>query len=76
MHAKGLTLHVVFMLIPLLHNIERERHGGILCRIASLVDEHLLKPLFDERKFTFSDIGSAHKYLESGAATGKVIVTM
>ena len=28
MHNKGLTLHVVFMLIPMLHDIGRERHGA------------------------------------------------
>jgi NADPH2:quinone reductase len=76
MHAKGLSLHVVFMLIPLLHNIERERHGNILRQIATLVDENNLKPLIDEHKFTIADIASAHKHLESGAAIGKVIVTM
>jgi NADPH2:quinone reductase len=76
MYAKGLTLHVVFMLIPLLHNIERERHGNILRQIAALVDENKLKPLIDGHKFTMTDIASAHKHLESGAALGKVIVTM
>ncbi|MGD8939895.1 MAG: zinc-dependent alcohol dehydrogenase family protein [Gammaproteobacteria bacterium] len=76
MHAKGLTLHVVFMLIPMLYNMGRERHGAILRQIATLVDEHKLKPLIDEQKFNVTDIALAHKYLESGAAIGKVIVTM
>ena len=75
MHAKGLTLHVVFMLIPLLHNLGRDHHGNILRRIASLVDENKLKPLIDEHKFTVADIAAAHKYLESGAAIGKIVVT-
>jgi len=76
MHAKGLTLHVVFMLIPMLHNIGRERHGAILRQVADLVDENKLKPLIDEQKFKIADIAQAHKHLESGAAIGKVIVTM
>jgi NADPH2:quinone reductase len=76
MHAKGLTLHVVFMLLPLLYNVGRERHGHILRQIAALVDENILKPLIDEKKFNIADIASAHKYLDSGAAIGKVIVTM
>ncbi|WP_455210120.1 zinc-binding dehydrogenase, partial [Kaarinaea lacus] len=75
MHAKGLTLHVVFMLIPMLHNIGRERHGNILRQVAALVDANKLKPLIDQQKFSFADIASAHKYFESGAAIGKVIVT-
>ena len=76
MHAKGLTLHVVFMLIPMLHNIGRERHGAILRKLAALVDANKLKPLIDEQKFNIADIDLAHKHLESGAAIGKVIVTM
>jgi NADPH2:quinone reductase len=76
MHAKGLTLHVVFMLIPMLYNMGRERHSAILRQIATLVDVHKLKPLIDEQKFNVTDIALAHKYLESGAAIGKVIVTM
>jgi NADPH2:quinone reductase len=75
MHAKGLTLHVVFMLIPLLHDIGRERHGEILRQIATLVDENKLKPLIDEHIFSVTDISAAHKYLESGAAVGKIVVT-
>lgn len=76
MHAKGLTLHVVFMLIPLLHNLGRERHGDILRQIASLVDVKHLKPLIDQRQYRLADIAAAHKCLESGAAVGKVIVTI
>ena len=76
MHSKGLTLHVVFMLIPMLHDIGRERHGAILRQMAALVDENMLKPLIDSQNFSMSDISLAHKYLESGAAIGEVIVTM
>ena len=32
-HIKGLSLHVVFMLIPMIHNKGREMHGAILKEI-------------------------------------------
>lgn len=75
MHAKGLSLHVVFMLIPMLHNVGRERHGEILAEAAHLVDTGKLQPLIDPKRFTFAEVGKAHDYLEQGKATGKVVLT-
>lgn len=37
-HFKGLSLHVVFMLIPMLYNHQREEHGTILAKLAGIVD--------------------------------------
>lgn len=74
MHYKGLTLHVVFMLIPMLHDEGRERHGEILREVAALVDAGRLRPLLDTGRYTLADIGAAHARLESGAAVGKVVV--
>jgi len=34
LHAKGLTLHLVFILLPLLSGINRAHHGWILRQIA------------------------------------------
>ena len=72
-HLRGLSIHVVFMLIPLLHGVGRERHGRILAEVADLVDAGQLRPLIDARRFTFDTIGGAHAYAESGKATGKVL---
>jgi NADPH2:quinone reductase len=71
MHRKGLSLHIVLMPNPLVHNIGRERHGEILTEVATLVDKGLVKPLID-RVFPFSEVGASHQYLESGVAVGKV----
>jgi len=73
MHMKGLSLHAVFMLIPMLHDVGRERHGAILREVAQLVDAGRLRPLIDSR-FPLARAGDAHARLESGAATGKVLV--
>ena len=73
-HFKGLSLHVVFMLIPMLHNHKREEHGVILKHMAEIVDSGALKPVVDEKHFSLEDIGQAHARLESGKAMGKIVV--
>ncbi len=74
LQSKSASLHVVFMLLPLLCNIQRERHGEILKRIATLVDKEILKPLINAQQFSFEDVGNAHALLESGKAMGKVVI--
>lgn len=73
-HFKGLSLHVVFMLIPMLHNHKREEHGHILSEIASIVEAGKMKPILDDEKFTLEEVGKAHARLESGMAMGKIVV--
>lgn len=75
-HFKGLSLHVVFMLIPMLHNHKREQHGEILAKLASIVDAGHLTPVVDEQHFDLQDVGKAHDYLASGQAMGKVVVSI
>lgn len=74
LHMRGVSLHLVFMLIPLLHNTERQRHGKILEQAASLVDAGRLRPMIDAASFSFDQIGEAHAYAESGEQAGKVLV--
>jgi NADPH:quinone reductase len=76
MKSKGLSLHVVFMLIPIIKNQGREAHGKILSQIANIVDEGKLKPLIDPHQFTLETISDAHTLLESGKAQGKVVVAI
>ncbi len=71
-HAKGLTLHVVYMLIPMLYAVGRARHGKILSELAKLVDSGRIRPLLDSKSFYFTEISQAHEYAESGQAIGKV----
>ncbi len=76
MHLKNLSLHVIFMLIPMLHNIGRERHGVILDRLAALVRRGQVRPLLDQREFELADIAEAHRHAESGQAVGKVTLAV
>ena len=73
-HFKGLSLHVVFMLIPMLHNHKREEHGKILKSIAQIIEADALKPVLDEERFNLEEVGKAHVRLESGKAMGKVVI--
>ncbi|MEL7025010.1 MAG: zinc-dependent alcohol dehydrogenase family protein [Pseudomonadota bacterium] len=73
-HFKGLSIHVVFMLIPMLHNHKREAHGAILAKLSEIVDAGALQPLLDETQFGLADVGQAYERLISGQAVGKVVV--
>ena len=56
-HGKGLSLHVVFMLLPLLTGRGRAHHGEILRRLAGLVDGGRIRPVLDPEIFPFSRVG-------------------
>lgn len=73
-HFKGLSLHIVFMLIPMLYNHKRGKHGAILTKLAEIVEAGGLKPLLDESDYKLEDIGKAYTRLSSGQATGKVVI--
>jgi len=74
MHFKGLSLHIIFMLIPMIYNQGREVHGQILKQLAEIVEAGGLRPVLDEQQFGFADVAKAHDRLTSGQATGKVVI--
>ena len=73
-HFKGLSLHVVFMLIPMLHNYKREQHAATLQSLAQFVEASGLTPVLDETGYSLEQAGEAHARLESRQAMGKVII--
>lgn len=75
-HFKGLSLHVVFMLIPMLHNTGRQVHGQQLGELAQIVDSGSLRPLLDEHTFDLSQVGEAYDHLISGNAVGKIVISV
>ena len=76
LHAKALSLHVVFMLIPLLENLGREDHGRIMREIAALAENGKVRPLVDPARFGLEQLPDAFRHLESGQALGKVVVDL
>lgn len=75
-HFKGLSLHVVFMLIPMIHDVGRQTHGDILRTLADLADNGALKPIVDEQTFGWADVGAAYAHLKNGSAIGKVVLEL
>jgi len=73
-HFKGLSLHVVFMLIPMLHNHKREEHSQILKSLAEIADAGGLKPVIDEKSYSLEQVGEAYTRLESRQAMGKIVI--
>lgn len=73
-HLKGLSLHVVFMLIPMLHNHGRQTHQNILADLARISDAGAYKPLLDRSDFHITEVAQAHQHLLSGQAMGKIVL--
>ncbi|MDN2481203.1 zinc-dependent alcohol dehydrogenase family protein [Vibrio agarivorans] len=73
-HFKGLSLHVVFMLIQMINGVRKEEHHNILTEVAKLAENGQLSPVMDEVDYKLTDIGEAYHRLSSGKATGKVVV--
>ena len=73
MHAKALTLSVVFMLLPLITGRGRSRHGEIMREVARLAAEGRLRPHLG-RVHPWTDIAQAHDCVSSGRAVGKVVL--
>ncbi len=72
-HLRGATLHVIYMLIPLIHGHGALAHGIILSKVAALVDRGALAPIVDA-VYPLDRAADAHRRLESKAAIGKVVV--
>nr|WP_295970771.1 zinc-dependent alcohol dehydrogenase family protein [uncultured Bacillus sp.] len=74
LHAKGLTLHIVFMLLHMINKNEHQQNKDRLNHISSIVNEGKLRPLIDPKRFTFDEVSAAHQYLEENKATGKIVL--
>ncbi|MAB60248.1 MAG: quinone oxidoreductase [Verrucomicrobiales bacterium] len=76
LHQKALSLHVVFMIIPILYDqkIGKSRHGEVLKEISKHAKSESIVPLIHNEVYSFESISEAHTLLESGKAIGKVIL--
>lgn len=74
LHSKGLTFHVVFMLLHMMNENERLQNKDRLNHISAIINEGKLKPLIDAKHFTFDDVSLAHQYLEDNKAVGKIVL--
>jgi NADPH:quinone reductase len=74
MYSKGLSLHSVLMLIPLMTGIGRDHYGKILFEIKKLVEAGAIQPLVHKEIFNWKQASLAHKLVESKEHKGKVVV--
>ncbi len=74
MYARGLSLHSVLMLIPLITGLHRDHYGRILFEVKKLVEAGKIKPLIHSEVFDWTQISKAHALLESGGNQGKIAV--
>lgn len=74
MYSRGLSLHSILTLIPLMTGIGRDHYGKILFEIKKLVESGKIKPLLHDKIFNWKDVSLAHKLLESGGQKGKIVV--
>ena len=72
MHAKGLTLHALFILIPLLYGLNKPMIGNYLSELMRMVDNGELYPVLHSRRYGFSEISEAHTLLEQKGNLGKI----
>jgi len=73
-HAKALTVSVVFMLLPMATGQGRERYRPILDEAKAMAEAGTLAPLLDPNTFGLEDAAKAQDHLEQGKAVGKVVV--
>lgn len=73
-HAKALTLSVVFMLLPMTTGQGRERYRPILDAARELAEAGKLVPLLDPNVFSLENAAKAQDHLQQGKAVGKVVV--
>jgi NADPH:quinone reductase len=64
----------VFTLLPLLTGRGRAHHGQILADAAALADNGQLTPRLDPREFGFESVMEAYKAVETGTASGKIVM--
>ncbi len=74
MHMKGLSLHLVFMLLPMLTGEGRAHHGMILKKVAELVDKGIVKPLIHKERFQFNQANEAHALFAANKHLGKIVL--
>jgi NADPH:quinone reductase len=74
MHAKSLTLHVIFRSLPLLHGIGMDDQPRLMAALTDMLERGRVRPLLDKQRYRFSEIGEAHRRIESGLAVGKILL--
>ena len=73
---RSATYSGVFTLYPLISGQGRAHHGEILNAATALIDEGRIKPLVNARTYTLTEIADAHRAVQQGRTSGKIVVSV
>ncbi len=71
-HHKAINFKAIYIVLPILTNINRNEMGNILNEMKKHIEAGNLTIYKDSREFNFSEISEAHRYYEEGDITAKI----
>jgi NADPH:quinone reductase-like Zn-dependent oxidoreductase len=71
---RGATYSGVFTLYPLISGQHHAAHGAILTAATHIAEAGKLKPLMDQKRYTFDTIEEAYLAMQNRTACGKVVI--
>ena len=71
--AKSASIHLEYMGIPTMFNVDPQRQGATLSKVATMVDAGKIKPIVSHR-VKLADLAEAHRMQESGKTIGKIVI--
>ncbi len=73
-HERSLTVSGVFMVLPLLSGVGIDHFGEILTTLGRWYGEGRFAPVVNPARFRLEQIADAHRLLEAGSVSGKIVV--
>ncbi|TVQ26205.1 MAG: quinone oxidoreductase [Spirochaetaceae bacterium] len=73
-HERNLTVSGVFMVLPLLSGVGLEHFGDILTTLDRWYTDGRFAPVVHPAEFALEQIADAHRLLEEGSVSGKIVV--
>jgi len=71
---KSINVFPINIWIPMAANIRPTYHSNMIKNVVELILKGKLKPLVNEKEFSFNEVAEAHKYAESKSGVGKIII--
>lgn len=71
--AKSASIHLEYMGIPTMFNVDPQRQGATLSKVAAMVDAGKIKPIVSHR-VKLAVLAEAHRLQESGKTIGKIVI--
>lgn len=74
--AANKSIHVfpINIWIPMVTNIRPKYHRNMIQKVVHLISKEQLKPLVNDRNFTFDEVTEAHDFAASKSGVGKIVL--